>query len=209
MDVHHRVDPGAHRDLLILTEIAEGRAVTQRGLSQSLGIALGLTNLYIKRLARKGYIKITTIPPNRLRYLVTPKGLAEKSRLTFEYMRLSLSLFQQTRQVLRGALEPAVTAGMTRFALYGVGEAAELAYLTLREFGLEPVAVYADGASDLFLGLRVRPAAEVATSDADRVIVALFDANIEMHLANLGRALPQEKLVLLHKAPQAPLTARG
>ena len=57
-------EPSAQRDLKILTEIAERADVTQRGLSRSLGIALGLTNLYLKRLAREGHIKITTIPSN-------------------------------------------------------------------------------------------------------------------------------------------------
>jgi hypothetical protein len=52
---------------------------------------LGLTNLYLKRLARKGSIKITTIPRNRIRYLLTPQGLTEKSRLTYQYMQHSLS----------------------------------------------------------------------------------------------------------------------
>lgn len=63
------------RDLLLLSEVERDGAVTQRSLSTKLGVALGLTNLYLKRLARKGYIKITTIPSHRARYLLTPQGL--------------------------------------------------------------------------------------------------------------------------------------
>ena len=77
------MDLEAQRDLAILNEIEGGAEVTQRGLAGKLGIALGLTNLYLKRLARKGYIKVTTIPRNRVKYLVTPKGFAEKTRLTY------------------------------------------------------------------------------------------------------------------------------
>jgi DNA-binding MarR family transcriptional regulator len=79
------------RDLLLLTEVERNGAVTQRSLATKLGVALGLTNLYLKRLARKGYIKITTIPSQRVRYLLTPQGFAEKSRLTYLYMQYSLS----------------------------------------------------------------------------------------------------------------------
>src|SRR5438876_6632475 len=94
------------RDLEILTAIGEGRPVTQRALAARLGVALGLTNLYVKRLARKGYIKIVEFPRKpaarkRLRYLLTSKGLAEKSRLTYEHMTYSLDLFRRTRQTLR------------------------------------------------------------------------------------------------------------
>ncbi|MBI2162340.1 MAG: winged helix-turn-helix domain-containing protein, partial [Candidatus Rokubacteria bacterium] len=41
------------RDLEILTAIGEGRPITQRALAQRLGVALGLTNLYLKRLVKK------------------------------------------------------------------------------------------------------------------------------------------------------------
>ena len=70
----------ALRDLEILAELARGDQITQRHLAARLGIALGLTNLYLKRLARKGFIKITSIPPRRARYLLTPKGIAQKTR---------------------------------------------------------------------------------------------------------------------------------
>ena len=80
------MDQVSQRDLKILTEISERQDITQRGLSKSLG----LTHLYLKGLARKGYIKITTIPPNRLKYLLTPQGLSEKSRLTYTVGRGSV-----------------------------------------------------------------------------------------------------------------------
>ena len=72
------------RDLEILTAIGEGRPLSQRVLAQRLGVALGLTNLLLKRLARKGSIKIVEFPKKpaarkRLRYLLTPKGIAEKT----------------------------------------------------------------------------------------------------------------------------------
>lgn len=125
----------SQRDLEIVSTIAEGGLVTQRGLARKLGIALGLTNLYLKRLARKGYIKVTTIPPNRIKYLLTPKGILEKSRLTYEYMEYSLQLYRQARRALRESLVPLAQAGHRRVVLCGTGEAAELAYLTLRELG--------------------------------------------------------------------------
>jgi len=80
------VDTGAHRELKVLEAIAEDEQMTQRGLAARLGIALGLTNLYLKRLVRKGYVKCVNVQSNRVLYLITPKGIAEKSRLAYEYM---------------------------------------------------------------------------------------------------------------------------
>ncbi len=187
----------SQRDLKILTEIAERADVTQRGLSQSLGIALGLTNLYLKRLARKGYIKMTTLPAHRLKYLVTPKGLAQKTRLTYEYMSFSLSLYRETRQRLREALHPVISGGLKRVALCGTGEAAELAYLTLKEIGLDPIAVFADTGESTFLDLPVRPIRELLDVDVDRVIVVMFSAGDRPVEQVKWLGLPREKLIVL------------
>jgi len=189
----------SQRNLQILTEIAERPDITQRGLAISLGIALGLTNLYMKRLTRKGYIKIARIRPNRLKYLLTRQGIVEKSRLTYEFVSLSLALYRQTRARLREAIQPMILAGPKRLALYGTGEAAELAYLTLREMGLEPVAVYSDTAESTFLGLLVYPKRDLAGSDVDRVIVASFQPISDEALAELEQLVPDEKLIFLNR----------
>jgi len=165
----------AQRDLEILNELARGEPVTQRGLARRLGIALGLTNLYVKRLARKGYIKVTTIPAHRVRYLLTPRGMAEKTRLTYEYMEYSLRLYRETRQALREALLPLARGGARRVAICGTSEAAELAFLTLRELGLEVTAILGeDGYQGTFLGMPVGSLADVGPDRQDLVVVATF-----------------------------------
>jgi DNA-binding MarR family transcriptional regulator len=193
------------RSLEILTAIGEGVPLTQRALAARLGVALGLANLYLKRLSTKGFIKATEFPAKplvrkRLRYLLTPRGLAEKTRLTYEYVNGSLALYRLTRDTLREALRDLPGRGFERVALYGVGEAAELAYLTLRELGIEPIGVFATTPGGTFLGMPVRDSRELATSDVDRVIVATFDKPKRdlPHLLALG--VPARKLVTLRPA---------
>src|SRR5437016_1544282 len=105
------MDIQSQRDLQLLNEVEQDASVTQRSLAKKLGVALGLTNLYLKRLARKGYIKITTIPRNRIKYLLTPRGMAEKSRLTFLYMQYSLSYYRDMRQRLKDVLSGLSSVG--------------------------------------------------------------------------------------------------
>jgi DNA-binding MarR family transcriptional regulator len=178
------------RDLEILTAIEEGLPLTQRALAERLGVALGLTNLYLKRLARKGYIKIAEFPRKpaarkRLRYLLTPRGMAEKTRLTYEHMAYSLNLYRRARRTLRQSLGGLADGRARRVALCGIGEAAEVAYLTLKELGLEPVGVFAPGGGR-FLGYPVRALRELAAEEFDAVIVATFERP-EPALAELGR----------------------
>ena len=194
----------AERDLEILTAIEEGVPLTQRALAQRLGVALGLANLYVKRLVTKGFVKVKEFPNKpsarkRFRYVLTPTGMAEKTRLTYDYMTYSLQLYRRARANLREAMTGLHDRGMKRIVLYGIGDAAELAYLTLKEFGLEPVGIFAQDADGLFLGLRVRSVAELGDEDFDGVIIATFDRP-EQHVAELTRlGHPPEKFLTLRR----------
>ena len=150
------MDIEAHRDLKLLEAVEKDSRVTQRGLATKLGIALGLTNIYLRRLVRKGYIKCVNVQSNRISYLITPRGIAEKARLTYEFMDYSLHLYGEVRQHLRHALQQCAAADRRRVAIFGRGEAAELAYLSLKENGLEPVAIFDVDGGHQFLGMPVR-----------------------------------------------------
>lgn len=195
------------REYEILTTLSEGRAVTQRALAERLGIALGLANLYLKRLARKGYIKITTIPPHRIKYLVTPRGLREKTRLSCEFMLYSLRIYGRVRRNLRDALEPLAAAGVTRIALYGTGEAAELAYLTLLELGLMPMGVFDAAPVETFLGRPVGRPEELARGAFDRIVIAAFD-DVSAPVARLTAlgVRPESLVVLMDGGPARPVS---
>src|SRR5438445_7377496 len=116
------------RDLKPLEAVEQDSRVTQRSLATKLGIALGLTNIYLKRLVRKGYVKCVNVQSNRITYLLTPTGIAEKLRLTYEFMDYSLHLYGEVRQHLRAVIRECAAAGR-RVAIFGRGEAAELSYL--------------------------------------------------------------------------------
>ena len=194
------MDIEAHRDLKLLEAVAADSKVTQRSLATKLGIALGLTNIYLKRLVRKGYIKCVNVQSNRITYLITPRGIAEKARLTYEFMDYSLHLYGEVRRHLRSALQQCAAANR-RVAIFGRGEAAELAYLSLKEAGLEPVAIFdQDGGKD-FLGIHVRPLREHEEVVYDLMIVATLERS-GTQLATLVRdGVPRDKLFPLRQEP--------
>jgi DNA-binding Lrp family transcriptional regulator len=194
------MDIEAHRDLKLLEAVAADSRVTQRRLSSRLGIALGLTNVYLKRLVRKGYIKCVNVQSNRISYLITPRGIAEKARLTYEFMDYSLHLYGEVRQHLRGVLQECAAADR-RVAIYGRGEAAELAYLSLKEFGLEPVAIFDGEGGKNFLGMPVRPLREHVDVSYDLMIVASLERSDRPQLALAAEGVAQEKLFPLRQEP--------
>ena len=197
------------RDLRLLEALHGDQKITQRRLSTKLGIALGLTNLYVKRLVRKGYVKCVTVPRNRMRYLVTPRGIAEKTRLTYEFMEHSLLLYRETRQHLRKALQEVVRDGCTNIAIYGTGEPAELAYISLKELGLEPVAVFDAKAGGSFLGMPVRPLSEHSSLDYDVIIVARLGQSGPSVARLLQAGVPKAKLRALRPLADRPVGDRS
>jgi len=203
------MDVEAHRDLRLLEAVHEDSRVTQRGMAKKLGIALGLANIYLKRMIHKGYIKVVNVQPNRISYLITPRGIAEKARLTYEFMDYSLHLYGEVRHHLREAMQDCAAAGK-RVAIYGSGEAAELAYLSLKESGLEPVAIFDQQGGREFLGMPVRAIAEHASVEYDLMIVATLDRSGQSaaDLQNVG--VPRDKQFPLRKEPEpAPKRARS
>ncbi len=127
------VDPESHAEAQItlgmLNAVEENSVLTQRSLARELGIALGLANAYLKRCVTKGYIKVTHVPAKRYAYYLTPKGFAEKSRLTARYLAISFDFFRLARSQCDALFAECATRGWTQIALCGTGELAEIAML--------------------------------------------------------------------------------
>ena len=200
------MDVESRRDLQLFEALEQEATITQRTLAARLGIALGLTNLYLKRLIRKGYVKCVTVSPNRLAYSLTPKGLSRKARLTYEFMRYSIDFYRDARQHLRRSLTHAVAAGQ-RVAIYGVGDAAELVYLLVRDMGLDLVGVFNVEADGNFLGLPVQAIADHHAVAFDVLVVAVLEkpAGTAKLLRQCG--VPDEKVLMLRPDWRSPRAA--
>ena len=92
--------PDTYKSLRLLDEISKGEPMSQRDLSKKLNVALGLVNSYIKNLVSKGYVTIKTIPSKRYAYYLTPKGFAEKTRLTYHHLQNFTNLYRRSQKRL-------------------------------------------------------------------------------------------------------------
>jgi len=144
---------------------------SQRSIASELGIALGLTNAYLKRCIRKGWIKARQVPANRYAYYLTPHGFVEKSRLTARYLHNSLQFYRQARNEMDVLLGECAERGWTRLALGGCGDLAEIAILCALHHEID-IAGLIDESSpdDTFLQYPVVPAL-AALGAVDAVIV--------------------------------------
>ncbi len=125
----------------MLHAVADDARVSQRSLSSRLNIALGLTNAYLKRCVRKGWIKVQRIPPNRYAYYLTPKGFSEKTRLTANYFYASFNFYRRARNQCDDLLRDAADNGWRRIAVAGSGDLAEIALLCALQHEVEVAGV--------------------------------------------------------------------
>lgn len=186
-------DDAIIRDILV--RVGESENVNQRTLAKELGIALGMTNSYVKRCVRKGLIKISEIPPNRYAYYLTPQGFTEKTRLTAEYLSDSLTFFRRARVQYNEIFMQCSAAGWRHLALAGDGELAEIAILSAREHDVVLQGVVAPGrAGETCLGLSVVKALS-ALDRPDAAILTALNEPQAIYDGLIGELQPLRVLV--------------
>ncbi|MDA9102981.1 MarR family EPS-associated transcriptional regulator [Candidatus Thioglobus sp.] len=88
-----------HLALLRKLEINPG--YTQRELAREMGISLGKVNYCIKKLSEKGWIKLTNFSANSNKlsyiYLLTPRGIEQKAKLTVSFLKIKIDEFEVLR----------------------------------------------------------------------------------------------------------------
>lgn len=170
-DVEKSLD--SYRSFQLLSEIAGEEPLSQRELSRRLGIAVGLVNSYLKNLVAKGYVRVKNFPRNRYAYLLTPTGLAEKSRLAYQHLSYFTNLYTVARQDYLTLFQSLKSEGVTQVVFCGVDEVAEIAYLSLQEVGLELVAVLdEDAAGERFFGMPVDAVAQGFEPGSDVIVIS-------------------------------------
>jgi DNA-binding MarR family transcriptional regulator len=128
-----KADREEERVLELLDAVGKQSNVSQRHLANNMGIALGLANSYLKRCIRKGFIKITEAPANRYIYYLTPKGFAEKGRLTAKYLSTSFAFYRHAGDSCMEVFRRCEARGWRKILLYGMSDLAEIATLRAQE----------------------------------------------------------------------------
>jgi DNA-binding MarR family transcriptional regulator len=186
------------RTLKILEEIDKDHTPSQRDLANELNISLGLVNSFIKRFANKGYFKIVNIQKNRVKYLLTPKGVAEKTRLTYEFIKLSYQFYNGAREKLRDLYKCLGDEGCCRLVFYGAGDLAEIAYISTHGTPIEMVAVvdsFCKG--NVFFSECVLDPEELHTVSFDKVLITCTDSVESVYESILEIGIPRDKIVML------------
>jgi DNA-binding MarR family transcriptional regulator len=130
------VPPDPLRELQILEQIESDSDVTQIGLAETLGVAVGTINFVVKRLVKKGYVRVKQLERRRLKYIITPAGIALRTKLAMDSIRYSMRLYREIRTRARSLLGEARKAGHQAIRIEGAGDLADVVRLTCLEQGV-------------------------------------------------------------------------
>lgn len=126
----------SEKEFAVIREISNNHKPNQRIIAKSVGISLGLTNLIIKRLIKKGYIKIKEVLPRTIQYMLTPKGFAEKTRKTYHFTLQTIKTLEAIKANIQEIVTDVYKKGARGFVILGNGELASLAEIAFKNLDL-------------------------------------------------------------------------
>ncbi len=164
------------RELKILEKIENNGHLTQRDLSREVGIALGLVNHLLKKMVKKGWIKIKNIDANKISYLITPEGASEKSSLLYKRVESTIHFYIEAKRVIKDKVMYLKHEGVTNVSIYGINHISEVLFIVLKELGLELDYVIDDRKEGIeWFGYRVIGMDQFVKSNISVLILASFN----------------------------------
>jgi DNA-binding MarR family transcriptional regulator len=128
--------PDPNREMVLLEKIEYDPDITQANLAAQLGVAVGTVNWHLKRFVAKGYVKVKRAQRRKLRYIITPEGIAFRARLTVNYIEQSMQLYRMIRSRVLATVKEIKLAGYDTVRIEGNGDIADICRLTCIEQGL-------------------------------------------------------------------------
>jgi DNA-binding MarR family transcriptional regulator len=166
------MDSSQFRLLHLLEMLADDQNRSQRDLSRSLDISLGLVNAFIRQLVNDGYCTVKSLPSKRLRYMLTPSGMIKKTMLVYEYISTSYSQYRNASNRLNQFFRELEDEGIERIVFCGTGELCDIATLVLPDTKLQLVAVVDQRPSDENQSrTTVKPLSRLLLKDYDVILI--------------------------------------
>ncbi|MGQ9645222.1 MAG: winged helix-turn-helix transcriptional regulator [Thermodesulfobacteriota bacterium] len=186
------------RDLRVLEELERNPIISQRELSHKFNIALGVTNACLKRMVRRGWIQVRGLSHRRVGYYLTPKGFAEKAKLSVQMISFTIQHYAELKKVISQRFLEMEQNGLKRIVFYGISDETEVAYITLQGVDLKLVGIIEDDEKfrpQILLGYEVEPVSRVKELKPDCILITCLE-KIEEKKQRIRKFLNDEDVYL-------------
>ena len=170
--------PQEMRELNLLQELEKNPVISQRELSHKFGIALGVTNACLKRMARRGWIRIMSQNHHKIGYFLTPRGFTEKAKLTLHLISWTVQHYSTLKDLIGERLLEMQNKGIERIVFYGVSDEMEVAYITLQGINLKLVGIVEDDEKlnpKIIFGHEVEPVSRIQKLNPQGVLITSLE----------------------------------
>lgn len=182
-----QIDKNQIFELEILKHVDETPLLNNRLVAARLGCSVKLAHELLRKMVGKGLLHVSKKHSRRWDYFLTAGGLAEKARLTREFLSFSRYFYQEARKASSMLCRCLAESGIKRVGFIGSGDLAEIVYLGVKQWKLELVEVF-DNHSGEFFGSKIRPLKEISDSTAEALIICIYDEHYPM----VGPKLPPD-----------------
>lgn len=138
------------KEYIVLEEINENKHISQRQLAQKTGLSLGSINLLLKKMIKEGFIKIESIPANRVVYMLTPKGMMEKANKTYKYIKHHYRMIEETKEKLKKVLSQLIEENKNIHVILDEEEISQLVKIVIEEMEIKEKVVLIDNEEEVY-----------------------------------------------------------
>ena len=125
------------REFELINIIGAELGSNQRELSHLLDLSLGQTNMLIKRLITKGYIRISQLNKKKVQYLLTPQGFAEKMKKSVKYTLNTINSLSLIKEKIKTVMSDLYQKGERKFFIVGKSDLAMMVDMVIKEMSLK------------------------------------------------------------------------
>ncbi|HAU65914.1 TPA: hypothetical protein DCW61_01060 [Candidatus Uhrbacteria bacterium] len=172
-----------YKEFMILDIISKKPDITQRVMSQQLGISVSMINMYLDTYESNGFVKREYISTKDVNYIITKKGLDRVKILNIEYLKASQSIHRSAQENIVTFLYQIIKKGFKRILLYGAGEVAEIMLQVIqndKSLPITAVAIIDDDSSKqghILVNTRIVKLADINLYEHDGVLVSSYTNN--------------------------------
>lgn len=124
------------REFELVNIVGAQLAKNQRDLSKQMNVSLGMTNMILRHLIAKGYIRIQQLTSRKVQYILTPKGFTEKMRKSVKYTLKTINSISLIKARLRDIISNLYAQGQREFWVFGASDLALLIEMVVKELRL-------------------------------------------------------------------------
>lgn len=120
-------------ELKVITLLSKNSGTSQRDLSKMMNLSLGMVNIVLHRLIEKGLMKVNHLNGRNVQYILTPKGIYEKTNKARQYLNKTIDNITIMKETLKAKMEEIHAQGAKKFYIIGDWDLTHIIGLAVKE----------------------------------------------------------------------------